>query len=178
MLIAHVQPWLEFVYVILPERCYYSLYCSSTLLSNLLLVLYTSYIVNLLTTITCVIFVCMGRKHTPGKKERIRVRFIVKNTRQILDILPHGTTANRIYLVQSKIKLRQECYDSVCIRTFGYEASTTGSIALYKLASMWNAIFINFLITCTRAFGCDRMLNDQYFTYIHGYPRFTHQRSR
>jgi hypothetical protein len=59
----------------------------------------------------------------PSEKERVRAWFIVENTRflhQISCVLPHGTTPNRLLPVRSKIKLRQERFDSVRIRTFGY----------------------------------------------------------
>ena len=59
----------------------------------------------------------------PGEKERVRARFVVENTRflrQISRVLPHGTAPNRSLPVRSKTKLREERFDCVRVRTFGY----------------------------------------------------------
>jgi hypothetical protein len=55
----------------------------------------------------------------PDEKERVRARFIIENTR-FLHQISHGTAPNRLFPVRSKIKLRQERFGSVRVRTFGY----------------------------------------------------------
>ena len=72
----------------------------------------------------------------PGEKERVSARYIIVNmriSREFSSVLPHSTPPNSSFPVRSKRKVRTERFDPMCVRTFGYQASTSLSIAGYKL---------------------------------------------
>ena len=58
----------------------------------------------------------------PGGKERVCAHLIGGSTRFLDEkahVLPHGTTQNHSFLVQSMTKSTWSCSDSARIRTFG-----------------------------------------------------------
>ena len=85
---------------------------------------------NIHTAITCA---------SPGEKEQVSAQYIIINmriSREFSHVLPHSTTPNHSFPVRSITKVRTERFNPVRVRTLGYYASTSLSIARYKFALM------------------------------------------